>query len=257
MDVALLRHVLWPKDFADLRRYGRKGDGGYVVPAAAFERADALLTFGLDFDWSFERAFAAAHPVAPIHAYDPTVGRRRYASAGFWALLGAIYSRREWSKFRACCDYFVFFRIPVRHFRERIGSGHGAVNVLAAAARMPHASCVVLKVDIEGSEYEILEQILSLADRMEALAIEFHDIAAHVDAIVRFTEALSASHVVAHLHGNNYAPPTSDGGLPASIEVVFARRAAQVMADYAGDLPRPGLDYPNSGKKPDVVIRRG
>jgi hypothetical protein len=256
MDVADLRRTLWPKNFSDLRRYGRNGDGGYVLPAAAFQRADALLTFGLDFDWSFERAFAAAHADAPIHVYDPTVGPRRFISAGFWALLGASYSRREWAKFRACCDYFVFFRFPVKHCREWIGAGAGCTGVAAAAARMPDARRLVLKVDIEGSEYEILEQIVNLSDRMEVLAIEFHHIAAHADAIANFAARLNATHVVAHLHGNNYAPPCPDGSLPTSIEVVFVRRTAEEIDEYAGDLPRPGLDYPNTSKRADVVIRR-
>jgi hypothetical protein len=256
MDVADLRRTLWPKSFADLRRYGRQGDGGYVLPAAAFQRADALLTFGLDFDWSFERAFAAAHAVAPIHVYDPTVGTRRFISAGFWALLGSIYSRREWSKVLACWDYFVFFRHPVRHFREWIGSGVGRVGVAAAIARMPEPRRLVLKVDIEGSEYEILEEIVSVSNRVEVLAIEFHEIAAHVHVIADFADRLNATHVVAHLHGNNYAPVCLDGSLPASIEVVFVRRSAGEMDYYTGNLPRPGLDYPNTSKRPDVVIKR-
>lgn len=256
MHVAQLRRTLWPRDFPDLRRYGREGDGGYVVPAAAFERADALLSFGLAFDWSFERDFAATHPSASVHVYDPTVGARRFLSAGFFALLGAVYSRREWSKFRVCCDYFAFFQAPVLHFREWIGTSDGRRDVAAAFARLGEARRVVLKVDIEGSEYDILDQIVGLSDRIEALAIEFHHVPGHVQAIAAFVDAISATHVVAHLHGNNYAPPCRDGSLPTSIEVVFARRTSEAMDDYAGDLPRPGLDFPNTTKRPDAKITR-
>jgi len=256
MGASQLSQKLWPKDFRDLRRYGRDHDGGYVMPASAFIGADSLLSFGLNFDWSFERDFAAAHPNAPIHTYDPTVGKGRFIRAGFWALLGAIYSRREWEKFRACCDYFRFFRPPVVHYREWIGTGAGRLGVAAAADRMPSSACIGLKVDIEGSEYEIFDEIVAMAGRIEFLAIELHDVEAHADEILAFTEKMSATHVVAHLHGNNYAPLCSDGSMPLSIEVAYVRRAGAPMEAFTGELPRAGLDQPNNRKFTDAVIRR-
>ena len=75
MGASQLSQKLWPKDFRDLRRYGRDHDGGYVMPASSFRAADSLLSFGLNFDWSFEREFAAAHPNAPIHAFSRHLAR--------------------------------------------------------------------------------------------------------------------------------------------------------------------------------------
>lgn len=256
MSASQLSLKLWPRNFGDLRRYGRDHDGGYVMPASAFIAADSLLSFGLNFDWSFEREFAAAHPTATIHAYDPTVGRGRFIRAGFWALLGAFYSRREWEKFWACCDYFRFFRQPIMHFREWIGTGTGRLGVAAAAARLPASSHMGLKVDIEGSEYEIFEEIVAIADRVEFLAIELHDVESHAAEILDFTEKMSATHVVAHLHGNNYAPLCSDGAMPLSIEVVYVRRVGAPREAFTGELPRSGLDQPNNRKFADAVIRR-
>ncbi len=185
-----IKDKLWPKDFDDLQRYGRSGDGGYVLPSSSFRKSDGLISFGLNFDWSFERAFAKAHPGAPIHTYDPTVGGRRFLSAGFWALLGATYSRREWEKFLACCDYFKFFNAPVLHFRNWIGSGTGALGLAEAVAKMPSANNILLKVDIEGSEYEIFNEILNFSHRIEAIAMELHDIDQHEIEITEFAEKL-------------------------------------------------------------------
>lgn len=256
MGASQLCRKLWPKNFGDLRRYGRDHDGGYVMPASSFLAADSLLSFGLNFDWSFEREFALAHPGTTIHAYDPTVGKGRFLRAGFWALLGASYSRREWEKFLACCDYFRFFQPPIVHFREWIGAGAGRLGVAAAAARLPSSAAFGLKIDIEGSEYEIFEEIVALAGRIEFLAIELHDVEAHAEEILAFTEKLSATHVVAHLHGNNYAPLCSDGSMPQSIEVVYVRRTGAPTEAFAGELPRAGLDQPNNRKFADAVIRR-
>lgn len=256
MAVSRLSRSLWPRSFRDLRRYGRDNDGGYVMPASAFDSADSLLSFGLNFDWSFERQFAASHPGAPIHAYDPTVGWGRFIRAGVCALLGSVYSRRELAKFRACCDYFRFFRKPVVHFQEWIGAGPGRLGLAAAASRLPFSRAVGLKVDIEGSEYDILGEIVALADRIEFLVIELHDVEDHVAEILEFTERLGATHVVAHLHGNNFAPPCSDGSMPRSIEVVYVRRRGAPLEAFAGMLPIPGLDQPNNRKFADAVIRQ-
>lgn len=226
------------------------------MPASAFNAADSLLSCGLNFDWSFEREFVSAHPGTTIHAYDPTVGKGRFLRAGFWALLGATYSRREWAKFLACCDYFRFFKPPIVHFREWIGAGTGRLGLVAAANRLPASEHIGLKVDIEGSEYEIFDDIVALAGRIEFLAVELHDVEAHAEEILAFTDKLSATHVVAHLHGNNYAPLCSDGSMPLSIEVVYVRRAGAPVEAFVGELPRAGLDQPNNRKLADSVIKR-
>lgn len=256
MGARQLKQKLWPKDFQNLHRYGRSGDGGYVLPITSFSKSDGLISFGLNFDWSFERDFAKSHPGAPIHVYDPTVGRARFLRAGCWALLGAIYSRSEREKFRACCDYFKFFKPPVLHFRNWIGKGTEALGLVDAISKMPSAKNVLLKVDIEGSEYEILDEILDFSHRMEVIAIELHDIDQHESKITEFVDKLKNTHVVAHLHGNNFAAPCPDGEMPTAIEVVFVRRPPSPVMEYEGHLPRAALDQPNSRKAPDTIIRR-
>ncbi len=44
-----------------LNRHGRAGDGGYVVPELAFEKADVLLGYGIADDISFEESFATIY----------------------------------------------------------------------------------------------------------------------------------------------------------------------------------------------------
>lgn len=256
MGISELNKKLWPYDFTDLRRYGRNNDGGYVIPTSSFLSADSLLSFGINYDWSFEKDFARAHTSAPIHAYDPTVGKWRFLALGLGALLGSIYSRRKWDKFLTCCDYFRFFRLPVVHFREWIGVGHDRLGLLATMTRMPNSKRLGLKVDIEGSEYEIFKEIIMQAEKIEFLIIELHDIESHISEILEFTEKMSATHILAHLHGNNYAPLCSNNALPTVIEIVYVRRPNSPMELYAGQLPRAGLDQPNNPKSADIVIRR-
>ena len=255
INVSDLNRKLWPYDFADLRRYGRNNDGGYVIPTSSFLAADSLLSFGINFDWSFEQDFAAAHPLAPIHAYDPTVGKWRFISSGFGALLGSICSRSARDRFRICCNYFRFFRLPIVHFHEWIGAGRGRLGLLASMARLPNSKKIGLKVDIEGSEYEIFQEVIAQAGRIEFLAIELHDIENHISEILDFTERMSPTHIIAHLHGNNHSPLCSNNSISSVIEVAYVRRPNSPMELFAGQLPRAGLDQPNNKKSADVVIR--
>jgi hypothetical protein len=48
---------LAPSIAPDLIRLGNWTDGGYVVPYSAIASADALISCGINRDWSFEKAF--------------------------------------------------------------------------------------------------------------------------------------------------------------------------------------------------------
>jgi hypothetical protein len=59
-----------------LARIGSANDGGYVVPLGAVSAANALLSFGLSHDWTFERDFKKHNADAVVHCYDHTVSLR-------------------------------------------------------------------------------------------------------------------------------------------------------------------------------------
>src|ERR1700730_3553688 len=59
-----------------LARIGSANDGGYVVPLGAVKAANALLSFGLSHDWTFERDFKKHNAGAVVHCYDHTVSLR-------------------------------------------------------------------------------------------------------------------------------------------------------------------------------------
>lgn len=65
--------VLKLKHLYDLIRFGRNNDGGYLVEKNSLKVSKALISFGLSFDWSFEKDFYNFHNKAPIHCYDHTV----------------------------------------------------------------------------------------------------------------------------------------------------------------------------------------
>ena len=62
---------------------------------------------------------------------------------------------------------------------------------------------VFLKIDIEGSEYRILDQLIENQKKINGLVIEFHDCDLHFDRINRFIQSFELDLV--HIHVNNYS----------------------------------------------------
>lgn len=261
--------ALQPVDCPGLQRLGSPHDGGYVVPVEAIRRAAVMLSFGLSVDWNFERDALALNPGLAIHAYDHTVGRRRFAKAAIGSsfsvplrLLGLSPrgSRASWHKLRNAIDYFRFFRGKVRHFEQRVwyndDRGSAAIDAIIARAGTSAPQSIFAKIDIEGSEYRILPYIADQAHLFSGLAIEFHDTdicAAIFDAqIARLREHFE----IVHTHANNYGDLSVDHALPLTWELTLLHKALLpgTARPYGGPLPRPGLDTPNDPRRADYPL---
>ena len=86
-------------------------------------------------------------------------------------------------------DYFIFFRSPVHLCKERVGcANEGAVSINEVISRIPkeYREQVFIKMDIEGSEYRVLDEIVDNASVFSGLVIEFHDADLHIDRISNF-----------------------------------------------------------------------
>jgi hypothetical protein len=263
------RHLLRPVECADLRRLGSRNDGGYVVPLEAIREASTLLSFGLGSNWSFERAAAATNPRLAIHAYDPTVGARRFLQSGIRSALSVPLrffafspsgARASLKKLRISADYFRFFRGRVRHHRRRVwynrDRGSAAISDILAETGPHTRLSIFAKIDIEGSEYRVLPAIIDAADRFTGLVIEFHDTDICADVFNRQVCALRESFELVHAHGNNFGDRSVDHALPLTWELTFLNRSlcTEPSRPFAGTLPRPGLDMPNDPNRADFVF---
>jgi len=194
-----------------LIRVGPNEDGGYVLPLPLLKSTDMLLGFGLSTDWRFEEEFRGRSG-CKVECYDHTINpafwRRKVVtdSAGF--LAGP--QRFTWSKFRYMLkyrEYRRFFSRPeVIHHQLKVGyDGDGSVSLKTILARITTES-VFLKIDIEGWEYRIMEDLVNTPDNVLGFVMELHDIDLHRDRICAFIEKLGSFSVV-HLHANNGAAP--------------------------------------------------
>ena len=235
----------------DLVRVGSDSDGGYVVPRSAVAACDGILGLGVHADWSFEQDALALTGSGRAHLYDATttlpwlVGRM---PMGVLRLIGGALSaqprrmRDGVNRLTAPFRYRRFFRGAVRHYRQMIGhrADPGWVDPATAIARLREAGAtrILLKMDIEGGEYEVLPRIDEWGEPVDLLLVEFHGIGedpARFNALMR---TIARLFVPVHLHGNNSQPLTPDG-FPGMVEITFlARRLVP-----AGSTPEP-FSYP-------------
>ena len=122
---------------------------------------------------------------------------------------------------------------------------------------------LVLKMDVEGAEWAVLDEVSSgTLGQFVQIVIEFHRLRKVTQPevhsmVTRCLRKVLATHAPLHVHGNNAHLPLWIGDLvlPDVVEVTFARRA-----DHAGRLvPRDesfptDLDRPNLPHLPDVFL---
>ncbi len=247
--------ALKPLHQYELIRLGKDNDGGYLVTPDSIKDANALLTLGVSFDWSFEQDFSARKPNAPIHAYDGTVdadilreraeNNTRAQKAGKPLPYEANYTEQVYEGFLA------FFDGKQKTFyKEMIGSEDGFTSLSASIARLASQS-VFLSCDIEGAEYQIFAEIIANIDVFCGISLEIHDFSTRSDEVTAFCESLQASGMmVVHIHGNNHGRVFAPG-VPDVLEISFARQP-KVMQE-SPSLPH-ALDQPCYDQNEDYTL---
>jgi hypothetical protein len=255
----MLPKELKPKHFYDLLRIGRNNDGGYLVEKDSLKASKALISFGLSFDWSFEKDFYKFHRNAPIHCYDHTVKYSAIKKFSNRSLFN-IFNKKYYSKlgfksifknFYLLSDYKNFFQENRIHFRSAIGIGTNLISINDVFAKIS-TNDIFLKIDIEGSEYRILNDILLVQGKLSGLVIEFHNIDLHMNKVLNFVNNLTLLKIV-HIHGQN--PGGKDHldskGDPTQIEVIFS--STKNYLNIEPQIPHK-LDQPSDSRFEEVKL---
>jgi len=239
------------------------------VPATQVRRSAVLLSLGVKDDWSFDRAFIAMNPAARVIAVDHSVGPAWFMRHATDSLLDAMghairgdarRARKQVDVARNAIDYFRFFSTPHRHIRKRVAARDSASEItltglLELAGGGDHD--VLLKMDVDGAEYELVPGILSNERRINCLVVEFHRLDRNATTFDDAIAQLLRHFRIVHIHGNNYAGYDAQNDFPDTVEITFVNAALMpaVSAPSRHDYPRPGLDFPNRSGRPDYPLR--
>jgi hypothetical protein len=247
---------LHPVICESLTRIGSANDGGYVVPLKAVRAAKALVSFGLSHDWTFEREFKKRNADAIIHCYDHTVSLWTAFQYSIGQLLRFILLFRTSAlrKTLTWIDYIRFFRADGTHFKQRLwhnNENHSA-TIEDVFSRLPAEWQVFVKMDIEGSEYGVLDDLLRHSKDIVAMVIEFHDTDSLSNLFNSFVEKIKRDFFIVHIHANNMGG-IAPFNFPISPEITFLSKRFFKSNPPPSRLkyPVPGLDRPNNPRLPD------
>lgn len=253
-------NFLAPVAFDDLVRIGRANDGGYVIPRFVLAETDFLISMGLRDDWSFESDFKSNNDDVTVHAYDHTISkdifRRNVVVSVVKSLVGMSNIGTVIERLKILWSYRKFFSCRAVHYQERV---HNRVDYECDAdfrkilSRIGRGN-VFLKIDIEGGEYRIIDDVISNSEIIIGMVVEFHDTDPLRGIFVKSVKKLKKNFEIVHAHANNFSKPGRDG-LPEVVELTFVKRDRCPSGKRITDLPVAGLDHPNDPFQQDYRIR--
>ena len=211
-----------PKVIPDPVRVGCDNDGGYIIPRMLLDHCDDLLSCGLGENWSFDQGWRDLKPESKIHMYDGTVN---------------INNMKDYLR----DSYQEFFSQHATHYEENIGPGYTAFST---AIHRLDSQRVLLKMDIEGGEFPLINEILANRTIFPGIIIEIHFANHRRQQFIDTVKKLQTEYALVHLHGNNHTPLSADGSCDC-YEFTFLRH--DLCTDFT-DRPEfylPGIDFSN------------
>jgi hypothetical protein len=257
--------IFKPRFKTSLERIGKKNDGGYVIPVRSINETKNLFSFGMYDDWSFELDFHKKNPETKIMVFDKSVNAIFWIKRLIKNFLFLITFRLNFLKFlKSCFTYFsyrfFFLKKKCTHVKKFINSSRDSnqdainndfINLNEILVDYKSEN-FFLKIDIEGNEYRILEDIIQNQKNLLGLVIEFHDCDLMLEHIKKFINKINLNLV--HIHVNNYGS-INQKYFPSVIEFTFSKQKYNETRLSGDDVfPVKGLDEPNNIYKKDIGI---
>ncbi len=228
----MLPKIFKPSGLYDLIRIGKNNDGGYLICKNSLTQSEYLVSFGINNDFSFEEQFFK-YKKKKVIAFDPTVTNKFFIKEILLSfvklnLKSFLFSIINFYKFKK------FFNLAEnKFFLKKIGKGGNVnqdyISIDTIVKLVDRRKNIFFKIDIEGSEYRILDDILKYQNIISGLAIEFHDVDLNIEKISNFLTKFDLKLV--HLHANNWM----DYGLnniPTCLEMSFSKNPSLISDNF-------------------------
>lgn len=216
----MLPIFLKPIHTANFLRLGSKFDGGYVTELSSFKNCDLLISFGISDNWDFEKSFIKAKKkiIAVDNRLDFLFLFKKFIKSFFFnikLIIPYLYK---------IFDYCTIILNKSAFIEKKIVSNFISNNMTSLPALMKKykisSKKIFLKIDIEGFEYRIFDDILKYKDHFLGLVIELHDIDLHYDRIKSFIDKFNLKLVYIHANNRGYI---NKENIPTVVELTFSK----------------------------------
>ena len=246
-------------EIKNLVRIGPNYDGGYVIHRETINLTKKIISCGLSDDWNFEKKFNELNNNCSVIAYDHTVNNdfwlKRFKKDIIHFFLFKKLRLTKIIKIFDYVDYKKFFNNKNKHFQKKIVKNNQKKNEISMSEVLQNINDIILKVDIEGDEYEILSDITENSQKIVSLIIEFHNLKTNLDKIETFINKNKFLKLI-HIHANNFKDTDANGD-PNDIELTFVNINKINVSNKKSkkNYPISGLDYKNFKRKNDIELR--
>jgi hypothetical protein len=239
---------LKPQFETDLIRLGKNNDGGYLIPKKTLNSCNKLYSFGLNDDYSFEKDFFK-QTNAEVVCYDQSVNFKFFLKPFIFGHFSKLFQYLEYR--------FFFDGKKRKHIKKNIipkgifkfDYEVDSADINSIIKENP-SNDIFFKIDIEGSEYRILSQLIKHSSHISGLVIEFHDCDLNLDKIINFVENFELQIVHIHINNWNYI---SSSGIPQCLEISFSPSKFNTEIKEEKKYPIE-LDQPNNPQYEDLPI---
>ena len=235
-----LKKLIFPyKTGYTKKRYGRNGDGGYILLKELFYKSKFVYSYGInDSPEHVSFDLQCSQEGKYIHMYDGSIEELPLKNPRF-------HFKKE----------FLSEGVLKKHIQE---NGHESEYDM------------VLKMDIDGSEYDVINSDIGLiSNHFNQVTIEVHNLIEEYPMMWELTESsysrkfdkemkrvffenLGLHYNIVHIHGNNHGARHVD--LPDSLEISFLRKDYPISGIDNQRYPIEGLDFPNYNFAKDYVL---
>jgi len=256
-------NFLRPKQTKNMARFGVNKDGGYIVDLTSVNRVNHLVSFGMADEFSFETDFLNNSKDNTLEIYDFSVNHKNYLRNISKVLRRFLTFRKNLNHLIDVIKHYLNFlkfinNKKVKFYSKRITNNiknKNEINLQNIFHDLQKSiNKIGLKIDIEGDEYKITNDIIKNSARINFLIIEFHQIEIKNKTFANNVKQITEFFDIVHLHGNNHEK-VMQNGLPNVLEITFVNKTNNFdYVNFPKSFPIGNLDFPNNPFKPDIVI---
>lgn len=254
-------NLIRPLNLGRSIRIGSDFDGGYVVPIVALDRIEYLYSYGYGYNFEFEKHLIDIKNVQ-VFLFDDKASIRSLLHRFITSLLVRPFARSVKHAPRKILSEFTNYLKMIKN--EKIHYYNRKVIELGSRANKKSKTVIFdqtlnrhnqkflntgIKMDIEGSEYAILDKSEANYKDYCFIILEFHDIGNNLSSFEKIVSNLSVHFVIANTHINNYGK-VNTYGIPSIVELVFVNKSLSHNDSYVHSIPS-NLDKPCCIRVPD------
>jgi len=180
-------------------RFGSLDDGGYYLKPETLKNADVLFSGGISSNLEFEYDAFRFNKDLKILMIDPTISGSKLILKGIARL---FFKKRDKIRyiFNALMFNYLIRTERCKHLKLWLNKEQSIFSLLKGNFKTDKN--ILLKLDIEGSEYDLLDEILENKEAFDALVFEFHDLDKKHQLVYNFIKECSTTFKMAHININ-------------------------------------------------------